>query len=163
MENESKNNSVGHQAIAPPTEAHSSEMPSSDTDNLSYLNKYDVNDSVDMSTIYCSADIIGICETFLDPSTSCGQLTINGFDHLKKDRSETVNKTGGGIILYFRNSLNCKCRTEFELSKIETIWAEVSLPNSKPFLVCSVYRPPNATSSWIDLWKQSCQLHNHVD
>ena len=24
------------------------------------------------------------------------------------------------------------------------------MPNSKPFLICTAYRPPNATSDWID-------------
>ena len=50
--------------------------------------------------------------------------------------------------MYFRNSIHCKHRPE--LSKLETIWAEITLPNSKPFLICTAYRPPNATSSWID-------------
>ena len=58
------------------------------------------------------------------------------------------------MILYFRNNLNCKHRPEFELSKLETIWAEITLQNSKPFLICTAYRPPNATSSWIDLLEE---------
>ena len=32
-------------------------------------------------------------------------------------------------------------------SKIESIWAEITLPKSKPFLICTAYRPPNATES----------------
>ena len=31
--------------------------------------------------------------------------------------------------------------------KIEFIWAEITLSKSKPFLICSAYRPPNATAS----------------
>ena len=58
------------------------------------------------------------------------------------------------MILYFRNNLNCKHRPEFELSKLETIWPEITLSNSKPFLICMAYRPPNATSSWIDLLEE---------
>ena len=40
------------------------------------------------------SDILGVCEIFLDPSISCSQLTMNGFDHLQKDRSEIHYKTG---------------------------------------------------------------------
>ena len=30
----------------------------------------------------------------------------------------------------------------------------MTLPNSKPFLICTAYCPPNATSSWIDLLEE---------
>ena len=81
-------------------------------------------------------------------------LTVNGFDHIRNGPSVTQEKSGGGVILYFRNNINCKHRPEFQLSKLETIWAEITLPNSKPFLICTAYRPPNATSSWVDLLEE---------
>ena len=108
-------------------------------------------------------DIIGICDTFLNNGTSDNLLAIAGFDHIRKDRSETREKTGGGLLLYFRNSINCKRRPEFEISNIETIWSEVTLPNSKPFLICTAYRPPNETSNWIDLLEDElAQQHKLV-
>ena len=48
----------------------------------------------------------------------------------------------------------CKHRPEFEISKIETISAKLSLPKSKHFLICTAYRPPNATASWIGVLKE---------
>ena len=51
-------------------------------------------------------DVIGLCETFLTCSISDDQIAIDGFDFIRKDRSDILNKTGGGIILYFRTSLN---------------------------------------------------------
>ena len=99
-------------------------------------------------------DIIGICETFLDNDISDNLLAIAGYDHIRKDRSETRDKTGGGLILYFRNNINCKRRSEFEISNIETIWSEITLPNSKPFLICTAYRPPNETTNWVDLLEE---------
>ena len=56
--------------------------------------------------------------------------------------------------MYFRNNINCKHRPEFELSKLEIILAEITLRNAKPFLICTAYRPPNATSSWVDLLEE---------
>ena len=56
--------------------------------------------------------------------------------------------------MYHRKSLKCIRRKEFEISKIETIWCEIILPNSKPFLVCTVYRPPSSLSQWIDLFEE---------
>ena len=93
-------------------------------------------------------DIIGILETFLNPSIWSNQ--VNGLSHIRKDRSNTQGKSGDGLILYFRNSISCKRRPEIKISNKETIWTEIFMPNSKPFLICTAYRPPNATSDWID-------------
>ena len=61
-----------------------------------------------------------------------------------------LHKINPGVILYFRNNINCKRRPEFEISNLETIWSEITLQNSKPFLLCTAYCPPNVTSNWID-------------
>lgn len=57
-----------------------------------------------------------------------------------------------------QKSLNCKRKPEFEISNIETIWSEITLPNSKPFLICTVYRPPNVSSEWIDLLEEELSI-----
>ena len=43
-------------------------------------------------------DVLGICETFLNEIISCNRLTVNGFDHIRKDRSVTQDKSSGGLI-----------------------------------------------------------------
>ena len=103
-------------------------------------------------------DIFGMCETFLSHSVSDEQLKLEGFDLIRKDRSETQNKAGGGILLYFRKSINCKRRCEIEASNIETLWVEISLPNAKPFLICTVYRPPSSNSEWIDQFEEELSI-----
>ena len=103
-------------------------------------------------------DIFRACETFLDANVSDGQIAINGFEFLRKDRCVTVDKNGGGVILYFRNTLTCKRRNELEVSKLETLWAEVVLPSAKLFLLCTLYRPPNANADWIDLFEQEISI-----
>ena len=110
-----------------------------------------------MSTDKCP-DILGLCETFLGPNVHDAQLKLNGFDFIRKDRSETQNKTGGGVILYFRNTLNVRRRPDIEISNIETVWTEISLSNSKPFLLCTVYRPPNCHTEWIDLFEDEISV-----
>ena len=103
-------------------------------------------------------DIFGLCETFLDDGVQDCQIKIKGFDFIRKDRSDTQRKCGGGLVLYYRDSLNCIRRPEFEISQIETLWSEFSLPNSRPFLVCTVYRPPSAHSQWIDLFEKEISI-----
>ena len=108
-------------------------------------------------------DIFGLCETCLDGTVADGQVYINGFDLLKKDRSDTQNKSDCGLILYYKESLICKRRSKLEISHIETLWCEFTLPNTKPFLVCTLYRPPSAQSEWINLFEENFRLHNPLD
>ena len=105
-----------------------------------------------------SPDIFGMCETFLTDSVPDDQLAVTGFDLIRKDRSDTQNKAGGGVVLYYRNSLNCNRRREIEISNIETLWVELALPNSKPFLTCTLYRPPTSKSEWIDLFEEELSI-----
>ena len=108
-------------------------------------------------------DIFGLCETFLTDSISDDQIAIDGYDILRKDRSETQKKAGGGVVLYYRKAINCKRRHEIESSKLETLWAEITLPNAKPFLVCTIYCPPSATSEWIDLFEEELSIAQTTD
>ena len=112
-----------------------------------------------MSTDKCP-DVLGVCETFLASHVSDGQISIEGYDLIRKDRSDTQDKCarGGGLIFYYRNTLNCKRRPELEISKLETIWVEFPLPNSKPILICTVYRPPSVQSEWTDLFEREISI-----
>ena len=68
------------------------------------------------------------------------------------------NKSGGEFLLYYWYSINLKRRTDLEVSQIESIWIEEMLTNSKPFLICSIYRPPDACADWIDLFEEELSL-----
>ena len=90
---------------------------------------------------------------FLDLSTPANLISVTYYDFFRKDRSCTINKAGGGVILYYRDSINCRRKTKLEISNIETLWSEITFPSSKPFLLCTVYRPPNAPCDWIDIFE----------
>ena len=38
------------------------------------------------------------------------------------------------------------------------LWVEISLPNAKPFLICTVYRPPSSNSEWIDQFEEELSI-----
>ena len=61
-------------------------------------------------------------------------------------------------MLYYRNSLTCQRKKDLEISNIETLWLEVTLPKSKPFLLCTIYRPPNVNSDWIDAFEEELSI-----
>ena len=107
---------------------------------------------------YNGPDIFCACETFLEPNMSNNQIAIDGYIIHRKDRAATQNKNGGGLVLYCRNSLTCSRRSDLEISSLETIWAEIELPNARPFLVCTAYRPPSALSEWIDLFEEELSI-----
>ena len=52
---------------------------------------------------------------------------------------------------------------KIETSNIETLWAEITLPNAKPFLICTAYRPPCANSEWIDLLEEELSIAQTTD
>ena len=95
---------------------------------------------------------------FLSNSVSDDQLALDGFDLLRKDKCDVQDKSGGGVGLYYRKTFKCRRRSEIEISNIETLWAELKFPNSKPFLICTAYRPPNSTSEWIDLFEEGLSI-----
>ena len=101
-------------------------------------------------------DIFGICETFLGTQHPDSLISISASS--VKTGKNTQKKSGGGLILYFRQSLNIKRRADLENSNIETLWAEVNLPKSKPFLICTIYRPSSACSEWIDLFEKEVSV-----
>ena len=103
-------------------------------------------------------DILGLCETFLDSSIMDSQVAIDGYEFIRKDRMDTHNKSGGGLILYSRNSLKSRRRPNTKFLKSKRFGQKSSYRNSKPFLVCSIYRPPNAHSEWIDLSEEELSI-----
>ena len=56
----------------------------------------------------------------------------------------------GGVAIYVRNSLNFISRHELVPSSIEAVCVEIKKPNCKPFIICSVYRPPNSPTEFFD-------------
>ena len=92
-------------------------------------------------------DLIAFNETRLDRSTiSDGLIDIDGYEVVRKDWS----RNGGGVCIYLRNSINFKVRLDLIFTELEAVCLEITKPHSKPFLVTTIYRPPNATAELFD-------------
>ena len=52
---------------------------------------------------------------------------------------------------------------KLKLKNIETLWAEITLPNATLFFICTVYRPPCANSEWIDLFEVEFSIAQTTD
>ena len=80
-------------------------------------------------------------ETWLKPnSTMDCHLFMNGFSILCRDRAGQTH--GGGILVYVKNSLKYRRRTDFEHTTLECVTVEVSIRRGK-FLIFCCYRPPD--------------------
>ena len=86
-------------------------------------------------------DILAINETRLDSTIQNGVVSIPGYTLERKDR----NRSGGGVALYIRDSINYKRLTDHLEDNMELICIQVSKPKIKPFIMCTWYRPPGST------------------
>ena len=91
-------------------------------------------------------DLIAFNETRLDSSITNGMIHLNDYDIIRKDRS----RNGGGVCIYLRSSINYIIRQDLISSELEAVCVEIIKPHSRPFLVTTIYRPPNASSEFFD-------------
>jgi exonuclease III len=98
-------------------------------------------DELRISKLFLHFDLLALNETRLDPSIPDGLVKIHGYDIVRNDRS----RRGGGVCIYLRSTINYKIRSDLVPDGIEAICLEISKPNSRNFIVASVYRPPNST------------------
>ena len=47
--------------------------------------------------------------------------------------------------MYLRSSINYKLRQDLIPPELEAVCVEIIKPHSRPFLVTTIYRPPNST------------------
>ena len=100
--------------------------------------------------IKCFFDILAINESKIDESIPDNEISIPGYNLIRKDR----NRAGGGVVLYIRDNIPFSDRKDLVPSSLEMVCAEINRPHSKSFLVCTWYRPPNSD---MDLFNE-CEI-----
>ena len=88
-----------------------------------------------------NAAIIGIGETKLNESVLEPDIENDDYKILRSDRK----RHRGGAACYIRNDLSYDIISIFP-SKIESVFFEILLPNSKPITVGTIYCPPNQSN-----------------
>ena len=92
--------------------------------------------------------LVVLTETWLDPSHPKGTLSIAGYKHIRKDRTEAFKQKhqktgGGGIALIYRSDLKVNINIKDEdlsTDEDEIMWATVKVANEN-HLLGIVYRP----------------------
>ncbi|RUA05885.1 MAG: hypothetical protein DSY43_03475, partial [Gammaproteobacteria bacterium] len=98
-------------------------------------------DEIRTSKLFQFFDLFALNETRLDSTVSDGEIKISGYDIVRKDRS----RRGGGVCIYLRSSINYHIRNDLVPDDIEAVCLQICKPNSRPFIVTSVYRPPDSS------------------
>lgn len=83
-------------------------------------------------------------------------VSISGYNCFRKALSDP-EKYDGGLLLYFRQLLRIKRRTNLETSSIETLLAELSLPSKNIFSYVQ-YTALLAIFLWIDLFEEKMSI-----
>ena len=56
----------------------------------------------------------------------------------------------GGILCYIKDGFVFKENTHLFDDNVEALWVEINLPNTKPILLGTVYRPPDSRAAYFD-------------
>ena len=89
-----------------------------------------------------------MCETKHEQHKLSSAFHIDGFH--QPFRRDNLKSGGGGIIVYVRNDIIAKRRTNLEINDIDCLWIKISPRKGKTFLVGSIYRIPNENSQWLN-------------
>ena len=93
-------------------------------------------------------DIFAITETHLSKDIHDGNIHVNGYRFVRRDRNEQddgwnnkIKVNYGGCIIYFKEYLNIIPVQEMFEGKIESLWIEIT-QHSQKLLVGNIYRRP---------------------
>lgn len=94
--------------------------------------------------------ILGLSETKLKAFHPCHAFNVENYCLYRKDRvlNDRRKEEGGGIIVYVKNSIKCKRRSDLECDDIECMFLEVFPNKSKSFIIGNIYRHPNENIYW---------------
>lgn len=119
--------------------------------NIAQLNIRSLRNKVDEVRIIlssCKFDILALTETHLDSTISNGQLQVDGYRIIRRDRQRANKKQigrGGGCLLYVIDNLSAIHLRSLSCPDIEAIWLKVTT-KSIVLVVGVCYRPPQDTS-----------------
>ena len=105
-------------------------------------------------------DVIVFSESWLNPRIPNASICIEHFS--PPFRADRLDRPGGGVIVYVRDTLPSKRRTDLEIPGLEAVWVEIQI-QSKTVLVGGFYRPPNSNADYFTSINESIDLAYSTD
>ncbi|MEW8545738.1 MAG: reverse transcriptase domain-containing protein, partial [Candidatus Thiodiazotropha sp.] len=121
--------------------------------SIFHLNIQSIVPKLDL--IKCEADaydVLVFSESWLKPEVRDESISIDNF--LPPFRADRCDRLGGGVIIYVRDTLLCKRRSDLEIQGLEAVWVEIRV-KSKKVLIGGFYRPPNSNTRYFELINES--------
>ena len=115
--------------------------------NIFYLNARSLCNKIDELKILAEQhkpDIIGIVETWLTEKNYDSEISLRGYNFMRKDRENKFKAKGGGIVIYYREELSVADITSDYNSNIDHMWVKIIFKHCKPISVGVFYRPPDS-------------------
>ena len=69
---------------------------------------------------------------------------------------------GGGVCFHVRSNSNYTVQEDLQSDRLECLTVEISKPHSRPFLVCTWYRPPNSPTDLFNEFENSLNLELYL-
>ncbi|RWS02054.1 hypothetical protein B4U79_19147 [Dinothrombium tinctorium] len=88
-------------------------------------------------------DIFCISETWLDAEIADFHIGLTGYEIERTDRHK---RSGGGLVIFIKESRNFEFKTIKLDAQFEHICLELRFKNTKPLYLLLIYNPPNSTS-----------------
>ncbi len=105
---------------------------------------------VQLDSFKSPIQILGFSETFLTENTRDSALYLDGYSIHRRDRQ---GKGGGGVLVYVADNIAAIRRSDLEHPLVECVWLEVKPKGCKAFLLCNIYRPPDAKDDWLSTFE----------
>ena len=127
--------------------------------SIMYMNIHSTLPKLDLIKCESLAYVVLVfTESRLKPEIKNDDLLIDNF--LSPFRVDRCNRPGDEDIIYVRDTLTCKCRTDLELQNLEAIWIEIVV-KTKNILTGGLYPAPNSNADYFTLLNESIDsAHN---
>ena len=92
-------------------------------------------------------DIILLTETWCHTEIDDAALTIGGYQlepELRRDRNDTRNGIGGGLLVYTKKGIKVVLEPKFEGNDFNQFCAFSVITKERPLQIILAYRPPNS-------------------
>ncbi|CAG2202287.1 unnamed protein product [Mytilus edulis] len=85
-------------------------------------------------------------ESWLDNTVTNAEIHIEGYNIVRLDNS----RNGGGVCVFIREDIAFSPRQDLHDDRLEALWIDILIPNTKTITIGTVYRPPKEASFLIN-------------
>ena len=83
-------------------------------------------------------DLLAVNETRLHEIIADSEVSIDGYDIVRRDRPLN-GRNGGGVCFFVRSNINYNVRKDLVFDQLESLTVKISKPRSKSFIVATWY------------------------